>query len=150
MAVRDSADDPHGADAVFVLSPVPTRRTTVADSPGWLAACATYRSAVESYARAVRLKRSRILSGAARMEQGQAAGQLQPPPASAPAPAFADLTAREREVADLIAQGLTNHQIAEVLVITRGTAANHVAHILSKLGASNRTQVVARRLSSQR
>ena len=51
------------------------------------------------------------------------------------------LTGREREVAGLIAQGLTNRQIAEQLVITEGTAANHVVHILNKLGYGSRAQV---------
>jgi DNA-binding NarL/FixJ family response regulator len=51
------------------------------------------------------------------------------------------LTPREREVASLITQGFTNQQIAEALVITPGTAANHVAHVLAKLEATNRTQV---------
>lgn len=53
------------------------------------------------------------------------------------------LTPREREVARLMAQGYTNLQIARELVVTRGTAANHVAHILDKLGLANRTQVAA-------
>jgi non-specific serine/threonine protein kinase len=44
-------------------------------------------------------------------------------------------------VAALIARGLTNRQIAEHLVITEGTAANHVVHILNKLGYSSRAQV---------
>jgi predicted ATPase/class 3 adenylate cyclase/DNA-binding CsgD family transcriptional regulator len=51
------------------------------------------------------------------------------------------LTRREREVAALITRGLTNRQIAEQLVITEGTAANHVNHILDKLGCSSRAQV---------
>jgi DNA-binding NarL/FixJ family response regulator len=54
------------------------------------------------------------------------------------------LTPREREVADLIACGYSNQQIAEMLVVTRGTVANHVAHILAKVGVANRTQVAAR------
>ena len=51
------------------------------------------------------------------------------------------LTQREQEVVALIARGFTNRQIAESLVITEGTAANHVAHILIKLGFSSRAQV---------
>jgi DNA-binding NarL/FixJ family response regulator len=51
------------------------------------------------------------------------------------------LTAREQQIVTLIAQGATNRQIAEALVITEGTAANHVLHILNKLGFSSRTQV---------
>jgi ATP/maltotriose-dependent transcriptional regulator MalT len=51
------------------------------------------------------------------------------------------LTAREREIADLIAQGLSNRQIAEQLVIAVSTAERHVANILAKLGFARRTQV---------
>jgi non-specific serine/threonine protein kinase len=53
------------------------------------------------------------------------------------------LTAREREVAVLIAHGLTNRQIAEKLVVALRTATNHVEHILDKLGFHSRTQVAA-------
>jgi DNA-binding NarL/FixJ family response regulator len=53
------------------------------------------------------------------------------------------LSRREQEVAILIARGLTNRQIADTLVITEGTAANHVNHILSKLGFASRAQVAA-------
>jgi non-specific serine/threonine protein kinase len=53
----------------------------------------------------------------------------------------AQLTRREREIAALIARGATNRQIADALVITEGTAANHVLHILSKLGLASRTQI---------
>jgi DNA-binding CsgD family transcriptional regulator len=51
------------------------------------------------------------------------------------------LTKREREVADLIARGLTNEQIADQLVLTPGTVANHVAHILAKLDLQSRVQI---------
>jgi DNA-binding NarL/FixJ family response regulator len=60
---------------------------------------------------------------------------------AAPAVSGSVLTRREQEVAALIARGLTNRQIADTLVITEGTAANHVVHILSKLGYGSRTQV---------
>ncbi|MFI7129792.1 ATP-binding protein [Nonomuraea sp. NPDC050153] len=53
------------------------------------------------------------------------------------------LTAREREIADLIARGLSNRAIADELVISPATAARHVANILSKLGFSTRTQIAA-------
>ena len=53
------------------------------------------------------------------------------------------LTQREQEVAALIARGLTNRQIAADLVITEGTAANHVKHILARLGLDTRVQVAA-------
>jgi DNA-binding NarL/FixJ family response regulator len=51
------------------------------------------------------------------------------------------LTRRQREVAALIAHGRTNRQIADELVLTTGTVANHVEHILSRLGFDSRTQV---------
>jgi tetratricopeptide (TPR) repeat protein/DNA-binding CsgD family transcriptional regulator len=57
--------------------------------------------------------------------------------------ALARLTPREREVAALVARGLTNHQIAEALVIADGTAGVHIDHILSKLGFRSRAQVAA-------
>ena len=44
-------------------------------------------------------------------------------------------------MAALIARGLTNRQIGEALVITEGTAASHVVHILDKLGFSSRAQI---------
>ena len=53
------------------------------------------------------------------------------------------LTRREREVALLVARGLTNRQIAQELSISERTAANHVAKILKKLGLGSRTQIGA-------
>jgi predicted ATPase/DNA-binding CsgD family transcriptional regulator len=53
------------------------------------------------------------------------------------------LTAREREVATLVAGGLTNKAIADELVISQATAARHVTNILAKLGFSSRTQIAA-------
>ena len=53
------------------------------------------------------------------------------------------LTEREREVAALIAQGLSNRDIAEQLSISQRTAGAHVSNILAKLGFSSRAQVAA-------
>jgi predicted ATPase/class 3 adenylate cyclase/DNA-binding CsgD family transcriptional regulator len=53
------------------------------------------------------------------------------------------LTPRERETAALVARGLTDPQIAELLVIGRRTAETHVAHCLAKLGLATRTQLAA-------
>jgi predicted ATPase/DNA-binding CsgD family transcriptional regulator len=54
---------------------------------------------------------------------------------------FEPLTERQREVAELVALGLTNRQIGEALVITEGTANLHVKHILRKLGFATRAQI---------
>jgi DNA-binding CsgD family transcriptional regulator len=51
------------------------------------------------------------------------------------------LSARELEVAALVAAGRTNEEIATELYLSKRTAQNHVQHILTKLGLSNRTQV---------
>ncbi len=75
---------------------------------------------------------------------------FEPPPQTAPGartarpgpPGF-PLTRRELEIAALIAGGLTNRQIAKALVIAEGTAANHVQHILNKLGFDSRAQIAA-------
>jgi len=53
------------------------------------------------------------------------------------------LTGREQQVADLLAQGLSNAQIAAALVISKRTAESHVENILAKLGFTNRTQIAA-------
>ena len=51
------------------------------------------------------------------------------------------MTRRERQVADLLAKGLSNREIAAALVISPRTVEGHADHILSKLGLSNRTAV---------
>ncbi|HEY5882086.1 MAG TPA: AAA family ATPase [Nakamurella sp.] len=51
------------------------------------------------------------------------------------------LTRRELEVADLVAQGLTNREIASRLFVSERTAQNHVQHILDKLDLPNRSQI---------
>jgi DNA-binding CsgD family transcriptional regulator len=52
-----------------------------------------------------------------------------------------ELSPREAEVAQLVAEGLTNRQIADRLVISERTAQNHVQHILTKLGFTTRSQI---------
>jgi DNA-binding NarL/FixJ family response regulator len=71
-----------------------------------------------------------------------------PTPSAMTRPASADtalavLSAREREVAVLVAQGLSNRRIAETLVIAPRTADTHVGHILDKLGLHSRAQIAA-------
>ena len=53
------------------------------------------------------------------------------------------LSAREFEVAQLVAAGLTNRQIAERLVLAPKTISAHITHILTKLGAARRTEIAA-------
>jgi DNA-binding NarL/FixJ family response regulator len=53
------------------------------------------------------------------------------------------LTRREREIAGLVAQGLTNRQIAAMAHISERTAETHIQHILDKLGFASRTQIAA-------
>lgn len=60
-----------------------------------------------------------------------------------PAPMAGPLTAREREVAALVARGLTNREIASELFISEATAKRHVENILSKLGLDSRRRLRA-------
>ncbi|MFI1460273.1 protein kinase [Nocardia carnea] len=64
-------------------------------------------------------------------------------PATEKTGASGTLTKRERQVADLVAQGLSNKQIAAKLVISQRTAQSHVEHILTKLGFTSRAQIAA-------
>ncbi|MEW1773788.1 LuxR C-terminal-related transcriptional regulator [Streptomyces sp. NPDC086777] len=69
--------------------------------------------------------------------------QPQPPRQPELRAAPARLTRRETQVAELVAEGLGNQQIADRLVIARRTAEGHVERILGKLGFSNRSQIAA-------
>jgi DNA-binding NarL/FixJ family response regulator len=64
-------------------------------------------------------------------------GRHRPPPG-----ALDDLTEREREVMTLVAQGLSNQEIAERLVISPATAKTHVSRTMMKLHAHDRAQLV--------
>lgn len=60
------------------------------------------------------------------------------------AAAFPELTEREREVLTLIAQGVSNKEIAEKLVISMKTVSNHITNIFSKLQVADRAQAIIR------
>jgi DNA-binding NarL/FixJ family response regulator len=59
-----------------------------------------------------------------------------------------NLTPREIEVLRLLSQGQTNPQIAQNLLVSRGTVKIHVQHIISKLGVSDRTQAAVRAIEA--
>jgi pimeloyl-ACP methyl ester carboxylesterase/DNA-binding CsgD family transcriptional regulator len=67
-----------------------------------------------------------------------------PAPSARPIEALDDLTAREREILELVAQGSNNTKIADRLKISEKTVRNHVSLIFGKLGVNSRAEAVAR------
>ncbi len=61
---------------------------------------------------------------------------------------FSELTPRETEIVRLIAEGLSNQQIAERLFLSNGTVRNHISTILEKTGLEHRTQIAVMWLRS--
>ena len=98
------------------------------------------RESIEGLARAARLD----LPARAAEEAGPTADSARKDEARAPAPLDPfGLTAREREVLALLAEGYTNRRIADALFISESTAGVHVSNILGKLGVSNRVEAAA-------
>jgi DNA-binding NarL/FixJ family response regulator len=64
------------------------------------------------------------------------------PRATKPHPQLGTLTEREREIAGLVGEGLSNDEIAERLVVSPATARTHVSRAMVKLGARDRAQLV--------
>lgn len=84
-----------------------------------------------------------VATGGAFIESQMLKGMLsemKPGSAAGPAPAAKNLTKREREILSLVAEGLSNREIAEKLVLSPETVKSHVAAILEKLNVSDRTQ----------
>jgi DNA-binding NarL/FixJ family response regulator len=67
-----------------------------------------------------------------------------PKPLAAPVEALPELTDREREILDLIAQGRKNAEIARRLFLSPKTVRNHISHIFTKLQIADRTQAILR------
>ncbi|MEV4616063.1 LuxR C-terminal-related transcriptional regulator [Kitasatospora sp. NPDC049258] len=87
-----------------------------------------FQAAVE---RGARLSPDQVIADLLREEPAQVTGD----------PHAVRLTRRERQVAELIAQGMSNKNISAALVISLRTTENHVEHVLAKLGFTSRTQV---------
>jgi DNA-binding CsgD family transcriptional regulator len=83
----------------------------------------------------------RRLARRARLPQGEAPAAAAPGPVVAPGEM--ELTAREREVLELVAAGRSNRQIAELLYISEKTASVHVSNILRKLEVTSRGEAAA-------
>ena len=82
------------------------------------------------------------MGGGAALSIADAAGLalLDPSTAKSPPP-VSPLSPRERQVGQLIADGLTNREIAHALSITEKTVGSHIDHIMTKLGLRSRTLI---------
>jgi len=85
----------------------------------------------------------RVVHGGGSLLQPIVASKLMQRVSQEPEPPIEQLTPREEEVLDLLAQGLQNKEIAQKLVISERTVKFHVSAILGKLEAGNRTEAVA-------
>ena len=73
----------------------------------------------------------------------RAAGAVPVPPPRRPVSGWAALTDAERRVADLVAGGLANREVAERLYLSRYTVETHLKHVYAKLGVSSRAELAA-------
>ncbi|MFD6691148.1 LuxR C-terminal-related transcriptional regulator, partial [Streptomyces bacillaris] len=88
----------------------------------------------------LRLRASSVAPGAALDEAREA---LAPPPGPTPEvnPRLRELTPRQQQIALLVAEGLTNRQVARQLEISEWTVVNHLRQVMRKLGCPSRVHV---------
>ncbi|MEU5868232.1 LuxR C-terminal-related transcriptional regulator [Nonomuraea sp. NPDC047529] len=153
-----AVDDRLGVEGPFDRGWQVMLRALVEDD-GWDGAAAAWRELRQPYELALSLfhgARAALAAGdrpggtALLREAGRLAEDLGAAPLAReiallgrPRPARDGLTERERDVLTLIAEGLSNRQIAARLHISPSTAGVHVSHILAKLGATTRTEAAA-------
>ena len=112
----------------------------------WLA---TAEEALDSVAREAawtegrRMSLDEVIAHALEESQPAIRGKSQAPPTVRDR-----LSPREREVLALVAQGRSNREIADALIVTEHTAKYHVAQLLNKLGAGSRAEAVTRAVSA--
>jgi DNA-binding CsgD family transcriptional regulator len=135
------------AHAALLLGAAAAAREAIPATPPPLgphheATCTTASRALGQDAFTAGLAKGRALSPSRRV-----AAALEEPATAGPAPGVQDpgirLTARELQVAALVAEGLSNREIAGRMVISPRTAETHVQHIMDKLGFTTRSQIAA-------
>jgi DNA-binding NarL/FixJ family response regulator len=129
---------------------IPVIMLTAYDEPAWLVQAIAYGAAgylLKTMARDDLVSSIKaVVSGDGLLDPAHLSSVVQqlgtetPEPTSALLGDVNELTAREKEVLALVAEGLTNQQIAEVLGVAPSTIKSHVQNVILKLGASDRTQ----------
>jgi non-specific serine/threonine protein kinase len=132
QAVRENIGAPLPPNERALLEPYLANARARVDEAAWEAACAEGRTmgleeAVEY----------------ALLTEDPAPSAMLPPEQPPVGRQVAALTRREKEVAALVARGLTNHQVASELFISERTVDHHVAKILKKLKLSTRARVAS-------
>jgi predicted ATPase/DNA-binding NarL/FixJ family response regulator len=162
---RDIGDQPGMALCLDALAWIAASRDQAVRAASLLGAAAAARNAIPAALpgplaphREAAVARARAALGEASFSAHLARGQAMPTARAVaqalqePAPEAADrppdvtlarLSPREREVAGLIARGLSNKEIAARMVISARTVETHVQHIMDKLGCTSRAQIAA-------
>jgi LuxR family maltose regulon positive regulatory protein len=147
MVLQAVAHDAHGekevaaqllCEALALAEPGGFIRTFVDEGPPMA------RLIYEAAARGIMPDYTRKLLAAFEAEEQKSEGRSYLPPAPSAQPLIEPLSARELEVLQLIAEGLTNPEIASRLFLALNTVKTHSSNIYSKLGVHSRTQAVAR------